>query len=129
MKELKSFLSRVNYKISTQKLLDHFNEIDVKSRGELRFDDFSRLYQRLLMQGTVSWCSDVTAFFIYSSWTSSQLFLGTTYLNDPWYVTLRQHLRISVMAALKKSAFNCLVKWWKWRFSCPFHVLWVKNWP
>lgn len=54
MKELKSFLSRVNYKISTQKLLDHFNEIDVKSRGELRFDDFSRLYQRLLMQGTVS---------------------------------------------------------------------------
>lgn len=54
LKELKSFLSRVNCKISTQKLLEHFNEIDVRSLGELRFDDFSRLYQKLLVKFAVS---------------------------------------------------------------------------
>lgn len=54
IKELKSFLSRVNCKITTQKLLEYFNEIDVKSRGELRFDDFARLYQKLFQQTGVS---------------------------------------------------------------------------
>lgn len=63
MKELKSFLSRVNCKISTQKLLEHFNEIDVRSRGELRFDDFSRLYQKLLVLSAVS----KNLAFIYSN--------------------------------------------------------------
>lgn len=53
MKELKSFLSRVNCKITTQKLLEHFNEIDVRNRGELRFDDFARLYQKLLLLSAV----------------------------------------------------------------------------
>lgn len=54
IKEFKSFLSRVNCKITTQKLLEYFNEIDVKSRGELRFDDFARLYQKLFQQTRVS---------------------------------------------------------------------------
>lgn len=49
MKELKSFLSRVNCKMGTANLLEHFNEIDVRQRGELRFDDFLRLYQKLLV--------------------------------------------------------------------------------
>lgn len=53
MKELKSFLSRVNCKMGTAKLLDHFNYIDIRQRGELRFDDFLRLYQRLLVAPTV----------------------------------------------------------------------------
>lgn len=53
MKELKSFLSRVNCKIATAKLLEHFNEVDVRQRGELRFDDFLRLYQKLLVSNTV----------------------------------------------------------------------------
>lgn len=34
--------------MNTAKLLEHFNEIDVRKRGELRFDDFSRLYMKLL---------------------------------------------------------------------------------
>lgn len=54
MKELKSFLSRVNCKITTAKLLEHFNEVDVRQRGELRFDDFLRLYQKLLVVNSVS---------------------------------------------------------------------------
>lgn len=54
IKELKSFLSRVNCKITTQKLLEYFNEIDEKSRGELKFDDFGRLYQKLFHQTGVS---------------------------------------------------------------------------
>lgn len=54
MKELKSFLSRVNCKMGTAKLLEHFNVIDVRQRGELRFDDFLRLYQKLLVTPTVS---------------------------------------------------------------------------
>lgn len=53
MKELKSFLSRVNFKIATAKLLEHFNDVDVRQRGELRFDDFLRLYQKLLVANTV----------------------------------------------------------------------------
>lgn len=53
MKELKSFLSRVNCKIATAKLLEYFNEVDVRQRGELRFDDFLRLYQKLLVANTV----------------------------------------------------------------------------
>lgn len=53
MKELKSFLSRVNCKIATAILLEQFNEVDVRQRGELRFDDFLRLYQKLLVANTV----------------------------------------------------------------------------
>lgn len=49
MKELKAFLSRINCKISTGKLLEHFNEVDTRQRGELRFDDFLRMYQKLLI--------------------------------------------------------------------------------
>lgn len=54
MKELKSFLSRVNCKMGTAKLLEHFNDIDIRQRGELRFDDFLRLYQKLLVTPMVS---------------------------------------------------------------------------
>lgn len=53
MKELKSFLSRVNCKIATAMLQEHFNEIDDRRRGELRFDDFLRLYQKLLLANSV----------------------------------------------------------------------------
>ena len=53
MKELKSFLSRINCKMITSKLLEHFNGVDVRQRGELRFDDFLRLYQKLLTSPTV----------------------------------------------------------------------------
>lgn len=53
IKELKAFLGRVNCKMSTAKLLEHFNEIDVRKRGELRFDDFSHLFQKLLVTQNV----------------------------------------------------------------------------
>lgn len=53
MKELKSFLSRINCKIPTAKLQEHFNEVDVRQRCEIRFDDFVRLYQSLLIGNTV----------------------------------------------------------------------------
>lgn len=54
IKELKSFLGRVNCKMNTAKLLEHFNEIDVRKRGELRFDDFSHLFQKLLVTQNVT---------------------------------------------------------------------------
>lgn len=53
MKELKSFLSRVNCKMNTATLLEYFHEIDTRHRGQLSFDDFSRLYQKLLVSTTV----------------------------------------------------------------------------
>lgn len=71
MKELKSFLSRVNCKITTQKLLEHFNEIDVRNRGELRFDDFARLYQKLLLLSAVRICPLIQ--FINSTYSIQQL--------------------------------------------------------
>lgn len=40
--------------MSTAKLLEHFNEIDVRKRGELRFDDFSHLFQKLLVTQNVT---------------------------------------------------------------------------
>lgn len=68
IKELKSFLGRVNCKMSTAKLLEHFNEIDVRKRGELRFDDFSHLFQKLLVTQNVmttdfAWNLQLLTFF------------------------------------------------------------------
>lgn len=39
--------------MNTAKLLEYFEDIDTRGRGELRFDDFSRLYQKLLITPTV----------------------------------------------------------------------------
>lgn len=39
--------------MNTAKLMEHFNEIDGRNRGELGFDDFSRLYLKLLMNSMV----------------------------------------------------------------------------
>lgn len=50
---MKSFLSRVNCKMTTAKLQDYFNEVDTRRRSELNFDDFSRLYQKILVNPTV----------------------------------------------------------------------------
>ncbi|XP_037042281.1 1-phosphatidylinositol 4,5-bisphosphate phosphodiesterase gamma-1 [Bradysia coprophila] len=67
IKELKAFLGRVNCKMSTAKLLEHFNEIDVRKRGELRFDDFSHLFQKLLVtQNTLQECYNCFEGFPYS---------------------------------------------------------------
>lgn len=43
-KDLKSFLSKLNCKISTAKLMEIFAEVDVKKRNEIGFDSFTRLY-------------------------------------------------------------------------------------
>lgn len=53
IKELKSFVSRINCKMNTARLMEHFNEIDGRNRGELGFDDFSRLYFKLLTNSMV----------------------------------------------------------------------------
>ncbi|KAJ6646988.1 1-phosphatidylinositol 4,5-bisphosphate phosphodiesterase gamma-1 [Pseudolycoriella hygida] len=67
IKELKSFLGRVNCRMNTAKLLEHFNEIDVRKRGELRFDDFSHLFQKLLVtQNTIQECYSCFEGFPYS---------------------------------------------------------------
>ncbi|XP_050292853.1 1-phosphatidylinositol 4,5-bisphosphate phosphodiesterase gamma-1 isoform X2 [Anthonomus grandis grandis] len=48
LKDLKSFLPRVNYKIPTSKLREVFNIVDTSRRGEIGFDDFTVLYQKLI---------------------------------------------------------------------------------
>lgn len=48
LKEVKSFLPKVNCKITTAKLNEVFHEVDGRRRNELGFDDFSRLYQKLM---------------------------------------------------------------------------------
>lgn len=48
MKELRLFFSRVSCKVTTAKLAEVFNVIDYRQSGELRFDDFLKLYMRLL---------------------------------------------------------------------------------
>ncbi|XP_055596548.1 1-phosphatidylinositol 4,5-bisphosphate phosphodiesterase gamma-1 isoform X2 [Uranotaenia lowii] len=48
LKEVKSFLPKVNCKITTAKLNETFHDVDCRRRNELGFDDFSRLYQKLM---------------------------------------------------------------------------------
>ncbi|KAJ8974220.1 hypothetical protein NQ317_018143 [Molorchus minor] len=48
LKDMKSFLPRINYKIPTIKLREVFNEVDTRRRTEIGFDDFAALYQKLL---------------------------------------------------------------------------------
>ncbi|XP_062715033.1 1-phosphatidylinositol 4,5-bisphosphate phosphodiesterase gamma-1 isoform X2 [Aedes albopictus] len=48
LKEVKSFLPKVNCKITTAKLNEVFHEVDCRRRNELGFDDFTRLYQKLM---------------------------------------------------------------------------------
>lgn len=59
LKDLKSFLPRINYKIRTSKLGEVFNEVDTKRRAEIGFDDFTLLYQKLLVEENVL----INAFF------------------------------------------------------------------
>ncbi|KAL1501701.1 hypothetical protein ABEB36_006983 [Hypothenemus hampei] len=52
LKDIKSFLPRINYKIPTFKLREVFNEVDTRKRGEIGFDDFTILYQKLILDET-----------------------------------------------------------------------------
>lgn len=54
LKDLKAFLPRVNCKISTNKLRELFQEVDVWKRNELGFDDFAQLYHKLMFDDSVS---------------------------------------------------------------------------
>lgn len=54
LKEVKGFLPKVNCKISTSKLRDIFQEVDSEKRGEISFDDFAGLYQKIIYDGNVS---------------------------------------------------------------------------
>lgn len=54
LKDLKSFLPRINYKLPTSKLRELFNEVDTRKRAEIGFDDFSVLYQKLMLDEGVS---------------------------------------------------------------------------
>lgn len=54
MKEVKSFLPKVNCKISTSKLNEFFHEVDPRNRGEIGFDDFAKLYQKLIFTQNVN---------------------------------------------------------------------------
>ncbi|XP_060519361.1 1-phosphatidylinositol 4,5-bisphosphate phosphodiesterase gamma-1 isoform X2 [Cylas formicarius] len=48
MKDIKSFLPRINYKLPTNRLREIFNEVDTRKRTEIGFDDFTILYQKLI---------------------------------------------------------------------------------
>lgn len=52
LKDVKTFLPRVNCKVSTNKLRELFEEVDTRNRTELGFDDFVALYQKLMFDNT-----------------------------------------------------------------------------
>lgn len=54
LKDIKCFLSRINYKIPTNKLREIFNDVDTRKRGEIGFDDFTVLYQKMIADENVS---------------------------------------------------------------------------
>ncbi|XP_065217212.1 1-phosphatidylinositol 4,5-bisphosphate phosphodiesterase gamma-1 [Planococcus citri] len=53
MKDIKSFLPRVNCKISTSKLREYFQEVDTKKRNEITFDEFVTFYQKLMFDDNI----------------------------------------------------------------------------
>ncbi|KAK9500321.1 hypothetical protein O3M35_001604 [Rhynocoris fuscipes] len=48
LKDIKAFLPRINCKLSTNKLRELFQEVDVRRAGELAFDDFAELYHKIM---------------------------------------------------------------------------------
>lgn len=54
LKEVKSFLPKINCKITTSKLNEFYHEIDTRRRMEIGFDDFTKLYQKLIFTPNVS---------------------------------------------------------------------------
>lgn len=60
--------------MSTAKLLEHFNEIDKNNRGELRFDDFSNLFQKLLVTQNVTIEFFLVAKFVISAYHTFLVF-------------------------------------------------------
>lgn len=56
MKDIKAFLPRVNCKIATNRLRELFQEVDIRNRNELGFDDFVILYHKLIFDQNVSIC-------------------------------------------------------------------------
>lgn len=53
MKEVKSFLPKVNCKIPTAKLNEFYSQVDTRRRNEIGFDDFIKLYQNLILTTSV----------------------------------------------------------------------------
>ncbi|KAJ8929429.1 hypothetical protein NQ314_017878 [Rhamnusium bicolor] len=50
LKDLKCFLTRVNYKIPPSKLREIFNDVDTRKRAEIGFDDFATLYHKIIFE-------------------------------------------------------------------------------
>lgn len=48
VKDFKAFLSSISCKMTTSKLMDCFTEEDIRRKNDLRFDDFARLYRKLM---------------------------------------------------------------------------------
>lgn len=53
LKDVKSFFPRVHCKISTSKLRELFQEVDIRKRNELNFDEFVTLYNKLIYNSGV----------------------------------------------------------------------------
>lgn len=53
LKDIKSFLPRIHCKISTSKLRELFQELDIRKRNELSFDEFVALYNKLIFNSGV----------------------------------------------------------------------------
>lgn len=54
LKHIKFFVSKINYKISNNELREIFNQVDTKKKGEIGFDEFTALYQKIIMSENVS---------------------------------------------------------------------------
>ncbi|XP_070574181.1 1-phosphatidylinositol 4,5-bisphosphate phosphodiesterase gamma-1-like isoform X2 [Ptychodera flava] len=54
LKDVKTFLPRVNCKISTNRLREAFKEVDNKRRGDIGFESFALLYHELIHQQEIA---------------------------------------------------------------------------
>lgn len=53
VKDVKSFLPRINYKLPTSKLKYYFHQVDTRHKNEITFDEFVELYHKLIFVESV----------------------------------------------------------------------------
>ncbi|KAG1709767.1 1-phosphatidylinositol 4,5-bisphosphate phosphodiesterase gamma-1 [Nymphon striatum] len=93
LKDVKAFLPRVNYKVSSSRLKELFQEVDSRNKGEIGFEAFAMLYHKLVNDSSLfqelfhSYSSDqkiVSASEFYSFVTEEQQekFTNVNVVND-----------------------------------------------
>lgn len=54
LKDVKLFLSKINYKIPLHELRRILSQVNTEKKGEYSFDEFTNIYQKMIVDENVS---------------------------------------------------------------------------